>query len=286
MRQMLIALHVMVALLMSPKDPIVDVTDRHIKIFLSCCQRFNSLYYDGNDEPFWSLKSNFVSLLNLASQIPEYGPIRWYWEGTCESYIQTVKKVLVSMRKTTSYFMRKMEVMQKVTTISWLKDKLRKNGGRERSQYPRMYHRYESLDEVKESFESGDLLSGLTTKIDEDETLEGHFWIVFGTKGRTISIVPVIIDKSQQSKLLCGLSYHGYRLGEDDDCISDLTRDELGEIVSDYCLLLPYSDDSETVFEKFYGIVFSDWDVIDVNGQKNLPELCPQEFALDAMTLT
>ena len=95
MRQMLIALSVMVALLMLPKEPIVDVIDRHITIFLSCCQRFNSLYYDGNDEPFWSWKSNFVSLLNLASQIAEYGPIRWYWKGTQERYIQTVKKVLV-----------------------------------------------------------------------------------------------------------------------------------------------------------------------------------------------
>ena len=163
---------------------------------------------------------------------------------------------------------------------------MRKKRRRERSQYSRMYHRYESLDEVKERFESGDLLSGLTTKIDEDETLEGHFWIVFGTKEEKISIVPVIIDMSQQSKLLCGLSYHGYRLGEDDDCIMDLTKDELGELVSEYCLLVPYRNDSETVFESCYGIVFSDWDVIDVNGQKNLPGLCPQEFAVDAMTLT
>ena len=91
---------------------------------------------------------------------------------------------------------------------------------------------------------------------------------------------------SQQSKLLCGLSYHGYRQGEDDDCIMDLTRDKLGELVSEYYLLLPYRNDSETVFERFYGIVFSDWDVINVNGQKNLPGLCPQEFAVDAMTLT
>ena len=163
---------------------------------------------------------------------------------------------------------------------------MRKNRGRERSQYTRMYHRYESLDDVKERFESGDLLSGLTTKLDEGETLEGHFWVVFGTKGRTISIVPVISDMSQESKLLCGLSYHGYRLGEEDDCIYDLTREELGELISDYCLLLPYRDESKKDFEKLYGIVFSDWDVIDMHGQKNLPQLCSQEFALDAMALT
>ena len=124
------------------------------------------------------------------------------------------------------------------------------------------------------------MLSGLTTKIDEDETLEGHFWIVFGTKGEQISIVPVIIDMSQQSKLLGGLFYHGYRLGEDDNCIMDLTKDELGELVSEYCLLLPYRNNSETVFERCYGIVFSDWDIIDVNGQKTYLDYAPKNLQL------
>ena len=52
MRQMLISLQVMVALLMSPEDPDVDLIDRHIKIFLSCCHRFTQLFYDKDEEPF------------------------------------------------------------------------------------------------------------------------------------------------------------------------------------------------------------------------------------------
>ena len=40
--------------------------------------------------------------------------MRWYWEGTRERYIQTVETVLVSMRKTTSYFVRKMEVIVEI----------------------------------------------------------------------------------------------------------------------------------------------------------------------------
>jgi len=43
-RQMLIALHVMIALLMSPTDPAVDLIERHIKVFLSCCHRFTVLF--------------------------------------------------------------------------------------------------------------------------------------------------------------------------------------------------------------------------------------------------
>ena len=86
------------------------------------------------------------------------------------------------MRKTTSYFLRKMIVMQKMTTISWLKEKLRKTRGKEKRDYSRMYFRYESIEEVKGNFKNGDVLSGLTTKIDDAETLEGHFWIAYGKR--------------------------------------------------------------------------------------------------------
>jgi len=99
MRQMIISLQVKVALLMSPRDPIVELIDRHIQVFLTCCHHFTQLFYDKDKDPFWATTSNFPSLLNLAAQIAKYGPIRWYWEGTRQRYIQTVKKVLISMRK-------------------------------------------------------------------------------------------------------------------------------------------------------------------------------------------
>ena len=73
---------------------------------------------------FWATTNSFSSLLNLPAQIKKYGLIRWYWEGTSERYIQTVKTVLVSMQKTTPYFVRKMEVMQKLPTMAWLKNQI------------------------------------------------------------------------------------------------------------------------------------------------------------------
>ena len=285
MRQMLISLQVMVALLMSPEDPDVDLIDRHIKIFLSCCHRFTQLFYDKDEEPFWAKTSNFPSLLNLAAQILKYGPIRWYWEGTRERYIQTVKKVLISMRKTNSYFLRKMVLMQKLTTMAWLKDKLRKSHKKKKKEYSRMYFRYESLEEIKEKFKKGDVLSGITTKMDETETLAGHFWIAYEKKGSNINIVPIIIDQSEKtSKLLCGMSYHRYSLAEN-ECVLGLSCEELAGHASDYCLLLPYRDNSKDEFECLYGIVFSDWEVIDDKGNKKLPVLCTAEFAVDAMSL-
>ena len=285
MRQMIISLQVMVALLMSPEDPDVDLIDRHIKIFLSCCHRFTQLFYDKNNTPFWARTSNFPALLNLASQIRKYGPIRWYWEGTRERYIQTVKKVLISMRKTTSYFVRKMILMQKLTTMAWLKARLRRKQKKGKKDYCRMYYIYESMEEIRTKFEEGDVLSGLTTMMNETETLSGHFWIAYGKKGAKINLVPIIIDRSEEtSRLLCGMSYHKHVLAEK-ECEIGLTREEVESHASAYCLLLPYRDNSEREFHSLYGIIFSDWEVIDDRGNKHLPVLCSVAFGVDSMSL-
>ena len=49
----------------------------------------------GNDEkPFWANTGNFPTLLCLAEQRRRHGPIRLYWEGTSERFIQKLKRVL------------------------------------------------------------------------------------------------------------------------------------------------------------------------------------------------
>ena len=75
-----------------------------------------------------------------------------------------------------------MVVMQKLNTIAWLNETLRKKRDRRKTTYSRMYFRYESISEIKERFKNGDILSGLTTNIDADTTLKGYFWIVYGKK--------------------------------------------------------------------------------------------------------
>ena len=284
MRQMIVSLQVMIALLMSPKDPDVNVIDRHIKIFLSCCHRFCQVYYNDDHKPFWALTSNFPSLLNLAAQIKKYGPIRWYWEGTRERYIQTVKKGLVSMRKSTSYFVRKMVVMQKLGTMAWLKEKLRRTRGREKSDYSCMYFRYESIHEIRQNLKNGVVISGLTTKLDDGTTLAGHFWVVYGNKGSELSIVPIAMEREEEtSKVLCGMNYHKYSLDED-NCVHGMSREDLKNGTSDYCVLLPYKENKKD-FESLYGVVFSDWETIDSMGNKNLPVLCPREFVEDVKSM-
>ena len=280
-RQMLSALLVMISLLVSPRDPNIKQIDRHIKIFLSCCQRFCDLYFSAETLPFWANTSNFPSLLNLPAQIERFGPIRWYWEGTRERFIQTVKKVLISMRKTTSYFVRKMELMQKLTTMSWIADKIRwKNKGKKK-EYPRMYFRYESMEEIEERLIEGQVLSGLTTMVDDRNYLEDHIWLVFGKQGSKVSIVPLRRKDNDDTETLIGFSYHSYELDKD-TVIENMTTEELKKNTSDYCVMLPFVREKDDNFNNQYAVVFDDWDVIDAHGVKRLPTLCPREFDSDA----
>ena len=124
-KQVFHSLHVMVCLLMSPDDGSSDAIDAHVKLFLSCCNRFVISYRGKDAVPFWSTTGNFPSLLNLGTQIREYGSVRLYWGGTRERFIQTVKKWLVSMRCSTSYFKRKMIMVQKLVVMDWLKRHVR-----------------------------------------------------------------------------------------------------------------------------------------------------------------
>ena len=127
-------------------------------------------------------------------------------------------------------------------------------------------------------------MSGLTTKLDDGSTLTKHFWVVHGKKGSKMNIVPIVMEREDEtSKVLCGMSYHKYSLDED-NCVTGLSRQDLKNGTSDYCVLLPYKEQSKE-FELLYGIVFSDWDIIDSMGDKNLPVLCPKEFSVDVKSM-
>ena len=187
------------------------------------------------------------------------------------------------MRKTTSYFLRKLAFMQKMDTLEWVKENLNRKKGR--VDYRRMYYRYESLEEIKSKFDNGEVLSGLTVMGTEVVRLDSHYWIVYGKKGQNFSIVPVIVaNQDDQCKTVCGLTYHKHVL-EENATIHGLNTHELRKRTSDYCLLLPHRENLESEFQHLHGVIFSDWDVIDANGNKNLPILCSREFRKNAMEL-
>ena len=118
------ALNVMLNGLMSVRYTTEHFVDRHVKIFLSMCNKFARSYYDDRITPFWVNTQNFPSLLNLPEQIKHHGPLRWYWDGTRERYIQSVKKILKSMQQSSSYFVKKMILIQKLSVVQWMKSKI------------------------------------------------------------------------------------------------------------------------------------------------------------------
>lgn len=79
--------------------------------------------------------------------------------------------------------------------------------------------------------------------MDDGQTIDDHFWIVYGKKGSKMSIVPLIFEYSDKNKkLLCGMSYHEYRVADDEECVMNLARQELDVLTLDYCSHLLYRE--------------------------------------------
>ena len=86
------------------------------------------------------------------------------------------------MRKTPSYFVRKMISMQKLTTMSWIGERIRKNATSAQKKYRRMYFRHESISDDESKIKDEGILSGLTTMKNDTAMLEDHVWIVYKKK--------------------------------------------------------------------------------------------------------
>ena len=76
----------------------------YIKLFLSACDLFeNKVYIMHNNDAMWYSKGNFLSLLNLPSQVLKFGNLRYYWEGSRERSIQQIKPYLINIRLTSPF---------------------------------------------------------------------------------------------------------------------------------------------------------------------------------------
>ena len=109
--------------LMGSQQHSVDIIINQIKLFLSSVHYYEKAIgfpTNASNEklmPLWYSRSNFVSLLNLPKQIQKYGPLRLYWEGNRERYIQVVKPILVNKRNSVSYLHTKLTKIYKLSTF-------------------------------------------------------------------------------------------------------------------------------------------------------------------------
>lgn len=100
--------------LMSPFGNDITTIDNYIKIWLQSVHHFEeySNIFETNAPFMWYKRGNFLSLLNLPDQIKQFGSIRFYWEGTCERYIQYVKPLMKNMRNTPTYLAKQFHTLQ------------------------------------------------------------------------------------------------------------------------------------------------------------------------------
>lgn len=272
---MSISLFVMISLIMSPTDVNPVVIDHHVKVFLSCCYRYeqeNHLYSDAIH--FWQLKPNFTTLLVLSDQIEKYGPIRYANEMNNEREIQYVKPMITCMRKTESYFGIKMESFQEKEVLDLL---CAKNVGKQRDKEAwytseskirgNVMKIYTNLNEIETLLITNEPVVALRMGQRHSE-INNELFVVYGTRQDT-SFAQLIQDVDIAGKTRLSLWYVAYKL-EPIPMKSDFFS-----IVNDFtetCLMIPILD--KTLEEdKLYTVVCSSWKVKKENGSFELPEL-------------
>ena len=279
---MINSLHVLICKLMSPREDGGDDVDLHVKIFLSCCDRYSRGYYGDDVVPFWVGKGNFMGLLNLGKQIEKYGSLRWYWEGTHERFIQPVKSVLVSMRKGTGYLESKLLLIQKLNVLHWISDgwknKVEEVGDTEgvgdmddEGRVLRKWFRYDDEMDVSSRFKRGCVLSGFYNG--------GDIYVVNGKRGCKRAKF-CILERDDDETIIdeCGLCFWRYEMGDGYEEDVEATREyEKGGLAEGYCLMLPYRKMGER-FDNFYAVILDDWDVVGGECNSRLPELCKKLF--------
>ena len=275
-------MHVMIAILMSPSDPKDVQIDGHVKVFLSCVHRYCRTYYAKKEIPFWAKTGNFPTLLNLASQRKHHGPIRWYWEGTSERYIQQLKKHLVSMGKTTEYFMGTLTLMHKSVTMDWIKRNFVESEAKNKRDHRRMYYQYKSLDDITIKMRTGEVISGFMIKG------SNKICVAYGKnrRGGKMNVIGIQrVNKGRGHKVL-GLAYVKCLLDPENMAFRDQGIYDFIENygVEHYCLLLPFIDEGN--FEGNMAVVYDDWDVGDINFKKVLPTLCEILFGYNVLSKT
>lgn len=285
-QQLLNSLHAMISALMNPSTATdTKKIDAYIKFYLSCGHQASKLI-DGKGELFWMDRGNQLSLLNLPAQISRFGPVRWYWEGVSEAFIQEVKPYLiVSMRKSGTYFRDKLTLMYKLRAMKFIKQQMNtstQEDDLEKESRSKGFYRYESLADIEKSFQSGMPISAFIFQRDfipQDRCL---VWVAFG-RGPNTNVVPIQYCPSTNSVELCGVTFLDSTLLSKNILPGDFNS--MRSKISSYCVLLPYitnhANRVKPNFNRKYAYVFDDWNILRSGGTKNEVLLSPKLFLLN-----
>ena len=195
----------------------------------------------------------------------------WYSrEGKDERQINSVKKVLISMRRTFTYRETKLRLIHKLKGLDLIADSFDKVFDKSASErhWFKGYHVFSSRQEVIDRLQMGKPLSCFTL---QGSSAEVHVAFSEGEQeGSTISYLTLEYDTTR-SIIETGVHYCHFELKgsapASPTVILNINKNELRPKIVNYALVLPYvvqpnaSSSDADVFRKFT-LIYPDWEVL------------------------
>ena len=259
-------------------DPIL--LQRYVKIFLSACDMFECKAYVMNGvDAMWYTKGNFLSLLNIPSQVSKFGSVRMYWEGSRERSIQQIKPFLINIRQTPSYFSKKLTYMYVNETLDTInKDILAhvpeihtSNTNQEYDKHS-SFKTYSASDDINALVSSGKVMSVVYLSLPSNN----KFYICQRTRTPNKCVLFQVLFVDNDGFNRCGMWYAPIEVSlVNNDGI--YTQNEVHLMSEDFAILCPCITNNE-VLKLSYTVICKSWRYRNKYNELMLPSLSTNFF--------
>ncbi len=229
-------------------------------ILTSTHNSFEIYSQEKSKNDYW-IKGNLASLLNLPSQVEKFGPLRLYWDGNNEHFVQTPKNTIENLRKMESYMTLKMTTMHKLNMIRYYQDI---SNPLERRDYKCGLHCF--LNQGKVIRKQKKLSVFMLREFDD------QIHIAYGVGERSILICILVTFKDKiYYQMECGVHFYSVRVIEND--INRVPKSHIYESISQNVVLLPYRKPN-IANELHFTVVGDDYTVLRQDASIGFPEFC------------
>ena len=98
-----------------------------------------------------------------------------------------------------------------------------------------------------------------------------------------MNVIAVRRKNCGMGRVGAGLAFVKCQIDEKHKHIMDYSVEKMESQIANYCLLLPWINDSEPAFDQEFAVVYDDWDVGDINHDKVLPGVYVEEMREDIL---
>ena len=262
--------------LMTRKQNDVSIISDHIKLFLSVAHYYEkAIGFPTNVSnvklfPLWYRRSNFVSLLNLPKQIEKYGPVRLYWEGHRERYIQVIKPILANKRTSVSYLQTKLKKVYKLSTFgNVLQNKIDNEKVKDYKRFEdlKVYYNITKLNKKAKDFES---IGGIILQ-NKSNT------VITIVKTENVFLGYEVIVQVSKMFYKCNLPFFPISLSEH-PIMKFSNKSDIVNSTSDYVMIIPFIPGNSKTHSNGYAFLTKNWTFLNEKNeikiyQPNIKEL-------------